>query len=89
MQVFLANFASAPRWVFTRCCFTVGHRADGAGGAGGLALDVLKETGLAWHTKTGLRGIAMSTRVAPKADRTSTTIRCCGAFVTLSAFRGI
>ena len=29
MQVFLANFASAPRWVFTRSLFFVGFFALG------------------------------------------------------------
>jgi hypothetical protein len=89
MQVLLANFASAPRWVFARRCFGVGRRADWADGTRDLTLDVLKATGLAGETLTNLCGVAIKTRIAPEADRTSTTIRCCSAFVTVSAFRGI
>ena len=70
MQVFLANFASAPRWVFTRRCFAVGRLADWAGGACDLAFDVLKKTKLASSTLTGF-GVAMRTRIAPNTRRTS------------------
>jgi hypothetical protein len=42
MQVFLANFASAPRWVFTRSLFFIGFFAfGGTGFAGLLAAGVL------------------------------------------------
>ena len=90
VQVFLANFASAPRWVFTRRCFAVGRRADWAGGTRSLALDVLKETGLAGGTLTGLCGVAVQTRIAPKAHRTSTGIgQRGGAKRATRAYRGI
>jgi hypothetical protein len=54
MQVLLANFASAPRWVSTRRCFAVGRRADWADGTRDLTLDVLKKSKLASGTKTGV-----------------------------------
>ena len=42
MQVFLANFASAPRWVFTRSLFFIGFFAfGGTGFAALLAAGVL------------------------------------------------
>jgi hypothetical protein len=42
MQVFLTNFASAPRWVFTRSLFFIGLFAfGGTGFAGLLATGVL------------------------------------------------
>ena len=74
MQVLLANFASAPRWVFARRCFNVGRLADWAGGTRGLAFDILKEIGLAGGTLTNLCGVAMRTRIAPETRRTSTGI---------------
>ena len=89
MQVFLANFASAPRWVFTRRCFAVGRRADWAGGARGLAFDVLKETGLAWGTEPGVLGVTMCSWIAPKAHRTASVGQCGGAKCAPLALCGI
>jgi hypothetical protein len=89
MQVFLANFASAPRWVFTRRCFCVGCLADWAGGARDLTLDVLKKAGFALRAKAGLLCIAMKARIASEADRTTTSIRGGCAECTSRAMFGI
>ena len=89
VQVFLAQFASAPRWVFTRRGFNVGRRAGWAGGTRGLAFDVLKQTGLALGTKTGVLGIAMLSRIAPKTHRTASVGQCGSAKCALHACRGI
>ena len=88
MQVFLANVAGAPRWVFTRRCFAVGRRAGGAGRTRGLALDVLK-TGLALGAKAGVLSVAMKARIASEADRTTTGIRSGCAECTSRAMFGI
>ena len=90
MQVLLANFASAPRRVFTRRCFAVGRRTGWAGGTRNLTFDVLKAVSWALHTKTGLCVIAMFSWIAPKTHRTTTSIgQCGGAKRALRAYRGI
>jgi hypothetical protein len=90
MQVFLAKFTSAPRWVFTRRCFVVGRRADWAFRTRGLPFDVLKAVSWALHTKTGLCVVAMFSSIAPKTHRISTGIdQCGGAEWALCAFGGV
>ena len=50
MQVFLANFASAPRWVFARREHFIWSFADWASGTRCLPFDVLEKTGIVLGT---------------------------------------
>ena len=78
MQVFLANFASAPRWVFTISAHFIWSFADWAFRTRGLALDVLEATELAGRALTRLCVVAVKTKIAPKAHRISIGIGQCG-----------
>ena len=78
MQVFLANFASAPRWVFTGGCVFVRGGSWSAGHALGLAFEILKKSRGAGIAESRPFAVTELTGVATIAHGTSFR-RCCRA----------